>query len=103
MTIEELEDYANHMLLKNMNLMQKIIILSSYRYYNLYDPRITDSEYDEISRRLADYVTSYPELFKQTRFYYAMEDFDGATGMGIYEALTEEDRQYIRGLHGGGK
>jgi len=96
----ELEDLY-YILSKNMNLMQKILIVNSYRYYNLYEPKLTDSEYDDISRRLAEHALLYPHIFKQTRFYYAMQDFDGSTGMGIYEALTEEDKLYIQELHGG--
>ena len=56
---------------------------------------IKDSEYDNISRTLVEMKEAFPESYEKTRFYYAMENFDGSTGYDIWYNLTEEDKKYI--------
>lgn len=78
-----------------MTYLQNQIIVHSYLYYMENNSIISDGDYDKISQLLVKMKRTYPESYKKTRFYYAMQNFDGSTGYDIWYNLTESDKEYI--------
>ena len=78
-----------------MRLLQRWIIVQSILYYEMDFNLVEDSVYDENSNQLMLMIREFPEEYKQTAYYYCMNDFDGNTGFDIRSRLTNKDHEYL--------
>ena len=76
-----------------INFLQRKIILNAIAYYELNTSRLTDKQYDELSRQLLD-LQKDVDVHK-TQYGYVMHDFDGTTGFDLYGRLNEKDKKYL--------
>lgn len=74
--------------------LQRKIILNSIAYYELNTNKLTDKQYDELSRQLVAMQAEYPNII-DTQYGYAFYDFDGSTGFDLYHRLNEHDKEYL--------
>lgn len=82
-----------------ISFLQRRIIVYSIMYYELDESCLTDAEYNEISKQLAEMMRTcdQSEIEKST-YYYAMYDFEGSTGFDIPARLKASDREYLTEL-----
>lgn len=78
-----------------IELLQKWILVHSYLYYELNYSVVSDNKFDKNCVQLMELKIKYPKLWKKSKYYYAMKDFDGSTGYGFYEKLKEEHKMII--------
>lgn len=79
--------------------LQRRIIVYSIMYYHLDESCVTDLQYDGISQQLVEMMAQATEQqLKDTRYYYAMYDFDGSTGFDIPGRLTVQDYNICYGI-----
>lgn len=74
--------------------LQRKIILNSIAYYELNTNKLTDKQYDELSRQLVAMQAEYPNII-DTQYGYAFYDFDGSTGFDLYHRLNKHDKEYL--------
>lgn len=84
--------------IEKIEILQKMILVNSYLYYELGESVISDYRYDSESKQLHDFKKRFPEEFAKARYGYAMKDFDGNTGWGFFENLNEKDKYSVE-LH----
>lgn len=77
-----------------INYLQRKIILNAIAYYELDDSRISDKDYDELSKQLVRMHEDYGNI-SDTQYGYIMYDFDGTTGFDLYHRLNENDKKYL--------
>ena len=79
-----------------INFLQRKIILNCIAYYHLNTNKLTDKEYDELSRQL---VSLQKDInINDTQYGYIMYDFDGTTGFDLYDRLNASDKQYLMNI-----
>ena len=84
-----------------INFLQRGIIVHSYLYYECDNSILEDKEYDSKCRELISYKSAYPELWKASEYYEQFGDqYNGATGMGLYRSLREDQQEKIRAIAG---
>lgn len=79
---------------------QRMILIHSYIYYNLDRNIMSDTKYDKLSYNLVDLIKQHPEEFRQSEYASIFETFDGNSGFGLYEALTDEQKARIQQIAG---
>ena len=79
-----------------INFLQRKIILNAIAYYELDSPKLSDREYDELSRQLVELQKDID--IHETQYGYLMYDFDGTTGFDLYSRLNEKDKRYLMQL-----
>ena len=80
--------------LKRINALQRKIIVASIAYYE-YDERImSDYDYDAMGQKLKELMDGYPEKEK-SRYWYAFEEWTGATGCFLRSRLNPTDRALL--------
>ena len=79
-----------------INFLQRKIILNAIAYYELNTNKLSDKQYDELSRQLVD-MQKYVDVHK-TQYGYVMHDFDGTTGFDLYGRLNEKDKKYLMNI-----
>lgn len=80
---------------QKIELLQRWILVHSYIYYELNDSVVPDAQFDNNCRHLIRLQKAYPDDFKESRYYYAMNEFDGSTGYGFYEKLDPDMQNNI--------
>lgn len=80
--------------------MQRRIIIYSLIYYKLCDSVVSDVEFDSQARQLVSMQKQVGRRWikDNTRYGYAMYDFDATTGFHIASRLTWEDYSFLMGL-----
>jgi hypothetical protein len=78
-----------------IELLQRWILTHSFLYYTLNYTIATDKRYDDNSEQLVELKEKYPKSWKNSRYYYAMKEFDGSTGFGFVEKLNDEHREAV--------
>lgn len=87
---------------KDIDALQRYIIVHSYIYYECNNNVISDREYDMMARKLADYKNEHPELWKNSEYYKQFgDDYTGATGFTLYHDLDEHQKKIIRSIVNG--
>ena len=76
-----------------INFLQRKIILNAIAYYELDSPKLSDREYDELSKQLVGLQKDID--IQQTQYGYVMYDFDGTTGFDLFNRLTDKDKKYL--------
>lgn len=79
-----------------INYLQRKIILNAIAYYELNTNRLTDKQYDELSRQLVELQKDID--ISDTQYGYVMCDFDGTTGFDLYERLNDYDKKYLMSI-----
>lgn len=79
-----------------INYLQRKIILNCIAYYELNINKLTDKEYDELSKQLVELQQDIN--ISDTQYGYVMYDFDGTTGFDLYERLNSYDKEYLRSI-----
>lgn len=62
---------------------------------------VDDTKYDAVCFQLVDMIHHNPEAYKKSKYYYAMQDFDGSTGFNIVSSLNQHDADYLREIANG--
>lgn len=83
-------------IIDKVNFLQRKIILNSIAYYELNTSKLTDKEYDELSRQLVDMQKDVD--VQKTQYWYVMYDFDGTTGFDLYHRLNLSDKKYLMNI-----
>lgn len=79
-----------------IDFLQRKIIINAILYYELNDNKLSDKQYDELSKQLVRMQAELsPEHLMETQYGYVMYDFDGTTGFDLYHRLNEKDRTYL--------
>ena len=76
-----------------INFLQRKMIINAILYYELNDSKLSDKDYDELSKQLVELQKDVD--ISKTQYGYAMYDFDGTTGFDLYSRLKENDRKYL--------
>ena len=79
-----------------INFLQRKIILNAIAYYELDSPKLSDREYDELSKQLVGLQKDID--IQQTQYGYVMYDFDGTTGFDLYHRLNLSDKKYLMNI-----
>ena len=77
-----------------INYLQRFILVNSYLYYMLDDSTITDKQFDEAAKQLVELQKNYD--ISKTQYGYVFYDFDGTTGVDLWERLTAVDKTIIK-------
>lgn len=83
-------------IIDKVNFLQRKIILNSIAYYELNTSKLTDKEYDELSRQLVDMQKDVD--VQKTQYGYVMYDFDDTTGFDLYHRLNLPDKKYLMNI-----
>lgn len=78
-----------------IELLQRWVLVHSYLYYILDVSVVTDHKYDSNTRQLYEFKIYYPEDWLNSRYTYAMGEFDGSTGFGFIEKLKKKEMRSI--------
>lgn len=80
-------------IIDKVNFLQRKIILNCIAYYELDTNKLTDREYDELSKQLVELQKDID--ISQTQYGYLMYDFDGTTGFDLYSRLNDKDKEFL--------
>ena len=75
--------------------IQRRVIVFCIMYYRLNTSCISDRDFDELSKQLVELQSNKMDVAKQTKYYYALHDYDGSTGFHIYNRLNNSDKEYL--------
>lgn len=90
---------SNLTTVEKMGSLQRFLIVHSYIYYNKDGNIISDKEYDETAKYLADWKEREPDTWAKSEYAHNFgDDYNGSTGMGIFESLTEKQQKIILGI-----
>jgi NAD-dependent DNA ligase len=78
-----------------IELLQRWILTHSFLYYELNYTIVSDERFDQNSQQLARAKEKFPKSWKESKYSYAMQDFDGSTGFGYVQQLDPEHRGAI--------
>jgi hypothetical protein len=78
-----------------IELLQRWILVHSHLYYDLNNSIVSDHMFDNNCNTLVSFQMAFPEEFKESRYYYAMKDFDGSTGFGYVQNLDPSHFEVI--------
>ena len=79
-----------------INFLQRKIILNCIAYYHLNTNKLSDKEYDELSKQLVELQKDIN--INDTQYGYVMYDFDGTTGFDLYDRLNSHDKEYLMNI-----
>ena len=82
-----------------IDFLQRKIILNCIAYYELNTNKLSDKEYDDLSRQLVT-MQEDPniDIMHDTQYGYCMYDFDGSTGFDLYHRLNKHDKEYLMSI-----
>ena len=91
---------------EKIQLLQRSILVNSFAYYELNENILTDFQYDDNAKQLAELKKQYPDEFNRSRYYdyfydYCSEDEDihFTSGFDLLERVRKYDPQLHRRLH----
>ncbi len=87
--------------LEKIQLLQRSILVNSFAYYELNENILSDFQYDDNGKQLAEMKKQYPEEFKQSRYYPYFHDYcaDGThytSGFDLLERVRKTDDKLYR-------
>jgi len=92
-------------IVEKIQLLQRSILVNSFAYYELNENIISDFQYDNNARQLAELKKEYPKEFKRSRYYdyfhdYCSEEDDVhyTSGFDLLERVKKSDSQLYRYL-----
>lgn len=88
---------------EKIQLLQRSILVNSFAYYELDSNILTDFQYDDNAKQLAELKNQYPEEFKRSRYYEYFKDYcsdvDGTvntSGFDLLERVRKNDKDLYR-------
>ena len=87
--------------LEKIQLLQRSILVNSFAYYELNENILSDFQYDENAKQLAEMKRTCPEEFRQSRYYpyfhdYCADDTHYTSGFDLLERVRKKDDQLYR-------
>lgn len=93
-------------IVERIQLLQRSILVNSFAYYELDSNILSDFQYDNNAKQLAELKREYPEEFKRSRYYpyfsdYCSEDDNAhyTSGFDLLERVRVRDKDLYRHLH----
>ena len=90
---------------EKIQLLQRSILVNSFAYYELDSNILSDFQYDDNAKQLAELKREYPEEFKRSRYYEYFKDYcseeDGTvntSGFDLLERVRKADKDLHRKL-----
>lgn len=84
--------------LERIQLLQRSILVQSYAYYELDSNILTDFQYDENAKQLAELKKKHPDEFRRSKYYEYFHDFCSeednvhyTSGFDILEKVKKTD------------
>lgn len=91
---------------ERIQLLQRSILVNSFAYYELDSNLLSDFQYDNNAKQLAEFKRDYPDEFKRSRYFEYFKDYcsedDGAhytSGFDLLEKVRRTDKDLYRRLH----
>lgn len=83
-----------------VDLLQRVILIHSYLYYEANNSIWSDKKYDEVARQLTNIQSKHTTKWikNKTQYGYCFYDFDGTTGFDLWDRMKEKDKQYISNI-----
>ena len=87
--------------LEKIQLLQRSILVSSFAYYELDSNILTDFQYDDNAKQLAELKKQYPDEFHRSRYYeyfhdYCQDDIHYTSGFDLLERVKKADKDLYR-------
>lgn len=88
--------------IEKIQLLQRSILVNSFAYYELNENILTDFQYDDNAKQLAELKKAYPEEFERSKYYdyfydYAPDDdLHYVSGFDLLERLKKKDKEMYR-------
>lgn len=90
-------------IVERIQLLQRSILVNSFAYYGLNSNILSDFNYDDNAKQLAELKKKYPDEFKRSRYYdyfydYCTDEDDAhyTSGFDLLERVKKQDRQLYR-------
>ncbi len=91
---------------EKIQLLQRSILVNSFAYYELNENILSDFQYDDNAKQLAELKKEYPEEFKRSRYHEYFYDYcseeDNAhytSGFDLLDRVKKKDKELYRHLH----
>lgn len=90
---------------EKIQLLERSILVNSFAYYELDGNLLSDFQYDENAKQLAEFKKQYPDEFKRSRYFEYFKDYgseDGThytSGFDLLEKVRKADKDLYRKLH----
>ena len=88
---------------EKIQLLQRSILVNSFAYYELDSNILSDFQYDDNAKQLAELKKKYPEDFKRSRYHDYFYDYcseeDGTvntSGFDLLERVRKNDEELYR-------
>lgn len=88
---------------EKIQLLQRSILVNSFAYYELNENLLSDFQYDDNAKQLAEMKRQYPDEFKRSKYYEYFHDYcsdeDGTvntSGFDLLERLRKADKDMYR-------
>lgn len=89
-------------IVERIQLLQRWILVQSFSYYEMNENIVSDFDYDDNAKQLAELKKQYPEEFKRSRYYDYFFDYGGEDGMhytsgfDLLRKIEKQDRELYR-------
>ena len=91
---------------ERIQLLERSILVNSFAYYILNDNVLSDFQYDDNARELAELKKEHPEDFKRSRYYEYFKDYCSdddntvfTSGFDLLEQIRKADYDLYSRLH----
>lgn len=98
--------HAPFTVLEKIQLLQRSILVNSFAYYELDSNILSDFQYDNNAKQLAELKKQYPDEFERSRYYPYFYDYCSeednvhfTSGFDLLERVRKEDSELYRKLH----
>lgn len=92
--------------LEKIQLLQRSILVNSFAYYELDSNILSDFQYDDNAKQLAEFKKEYPEEFERSRYHeyfydYCSEDDNAhyTSGFDLLDRVRRKNPKLHRYLH----
>ena len=90
---------------ERIQLLERSILVNSFAYYILDDNILSDFQYDDNAKELAELKKEHPEDFKRSRYYEYFKDYCNddnmvyTSGFDLLERVRKADYDLYSRLH----
>ena len=90
---------------ERIQLLERSILVNSFAYYILDDNILSDFQYDDNAKELAELKKNHPEDFKRSRYYEYFKDYCNdedmvyTSGFDLLEKVRKADYDLYSRLH----
>lgn len=90
---------------ERIQLLERSILVNSFAYYILDDNILSDFQYDDNAKELAELKKEHPEDFKRSRYYEYFKDYCNdedmvyTSGFDLLEKVRKADYDLYSRLH----